>query len=205
MEINFEELMTKKSEEGLNDYLKNVDKYLPEAIYAAINELKKRGRNFTDQELQLIQEKIQNKIAAQKKENEAAKSPAWDKNKVTDKSALEFYTQKAIWGFSIFFSVICGAVLLASNTDNRKAKWTVIGFGILYTIVAIFLLNFLPRNAGLTLAVNGGGSYLLTLLFWDKYLGKDTRYRERSIWKPLIICLLIFIPLIALIIYGGQQ
>jgi hypothetical protein len=46
MEINFEELMTKKSEEGLNDYLTNIDKYVPEAIYAAISELKKRGRKF---------------------------------------------------------------------------------------------------------------------------------------------------------------
>lgn len=206
MEINYEELMTKKSEEGLHDYLINIDKYVPEAIYAAINELKKRGRVFTDEKLQAIKGKIQNKIATQNKESEATKSStAWDKNKVTDMNAPEFYTQRAIWGFSVFFSVICGAILLASNTDDKKAKWTVISFGILFTIAAIFLLDFLSRNTGLTLAVNGGGSYLLTSLFWNKYLGRDTQYRTKAIWKPLIICLLIFIPLVALIIYGGQQ
>jgi drug/metabolite transporter superfamily protein YnfA len=205
MGIDFEELMTKKSDEGLNEYLTNIEKYVPEAVYAAINELKKRGRNFTDEELETIKDKIKNKIAAQKKENEATKSAAWDKNKVMDVNAPEFYTQRAIWGFSVFFSVICGAVLLASNTNDKKAKWTVIGFGILFTIAAIFLLDFLPRNTGLTLAVNGGGSYLLTSLFWNKYLGRDTQYRSKAIWKPLIICILIFIPLVALIIYGGQQ
>lgn len=197
--------MTKKSEDGLNEYLTNTDRYVPDAIYAAINELKKRGRIFSEDELQTVKDKIQKKIESQKKESEATKPPRWDKNKVTDANAPEFYTQRAIWGFSIFFSVICGAALLASNTSDKKAKWTVMGFGILFTIAAIFLLGFLPRNTGLTLAVNGGGSYILTSLFWNKYLGRDTQYRTKAIWKPLIICLLIFIPLVALIIYGGVQ
>ena len=46
MGTSFKELMTKKSDEGLMDYLINFNKYTPDAITAAVDELKRRGRNF---------------------------------------------------------------------------------------------------------------------------------------------------------------
>ncbi len=51
MEIDFEKLMTNKSDEGLQDYIYNWAKYTPEAVEAAIAEMQKRGRVFQDEEL----------------------------------------------------------------------------------------------------------------------------------------------------------
>lgn len=127
---------------------------------------------------------------------------SWRKNLVTDDEAPLFYTPAAIWGFSVFFTVIFGAVLLSSNLSDKKSKWTVIGFGLLYTILAVSLLNVLPRNTFLTIIVNGFGALILTAVFWNRYIGKGTKFRAKPIWKPLIISLAITIPFLVAIIYG---
>jgi len=127
----------------------------------------------------------------------------WTKNVVTDQEAPQFYSPRAIWGFSVFFTVIFGAVLLALNLTDRKAKWIVIGVGVLYTAAAIFIINLLPQpNTGITIGLNTGGALLLTNLFWDKYVGKETKFRTKQIWKPLIISILISIPFLLALIYG---
>jgi hypothetical protein len=206
MEIDFAELMTKKSEQGLNEYITNIERYEPAAVNASIEELRKRGRNFTEEELESISIRIHNKETEEhKRGKDLGINPRWDQNKVADETAPMYYSQRTIWAFSIFFSLICGAALLASNTDNKEAKLTVIGFGIAYTVAAIFFLNLFPMNTGLIVGVNTAGAYILTSFFWNKYLGYDTSYRTKPILKPLIICLVIFIPLIALIIYGETQ
>jgi hypothetical protein len=95
----------------------------------------------------------------------------WTKNVVTDQDAPQLYSPRAIWGFSVFFTVIFGAVLLALNLTDRKAKSLVIGVGVLYTAAAIFILNLLPHpNTGITIGLNIGGALLLINLFWDKYI-----------------------------------
>jgi hypothetical protein len=127
----------------------------------------------------------------------------WTKNIVKDPDAPELYSPRAIWGFSIFFTVIFGAVLLFVNLKNKKAKWVVIGFGLLYTSLVIIIMNFIPQpNAGLSVGLNGGGGLLLTNLFWDKYVGRETKFRAKPIWKPLIISILITIPFALAFIYS---
>ncbi len=207
METDFQEPMSGKSDEGLTEYLKNTDKYTIEAIYAAMAELKKRGRIFTDKELKAIEDQIQAKKPATAGEIDAnrATRSRWDKNKVDDIIAPKLYTQRTIWGFSTLFTVIFGAVLLSSNIEDRKAKWIVIGFGVLYTSVAIFVLNLLPRNTGFTIAVNAGGAYLLTSLFWTKYIDPDVQYRAKPIWTPLIISVLITILFLLALIYAPKE
>src|SRR5688572_4172085 len=111
MQIDFEELMANKSEDGLIEYITNSNIYTPEAIYAAINELKKRGRQFTSEEVEEINSKLQAKRDEEKKV-EKVSSNTWKKNLVNDLGAPQFYSQRAIWGFSAFFTVIFGAVLL---------------------------------------------------------------------------------------------
>ncbi|MBS1542307.1 MAG: hypothetical protein JST14_01630 [Bacteroidetes bacterium] len=202
MEIDFESLMSRKSDEGLMDYLTNADKYTPEAITAAVNELKKREKHISEEQLSQIKTKIQNKIEANKKESESLASNFWQKNTVTNEEAPLFYSQRAIWGFSTFFTVIFGAVLMASNIKEKEKKWIVIGFGILYTTIAIAVLNLLPQNTSLTIGVNAGGALVLTSTFWNRYIGKETKYRVKPIWKPLIISILITIPFLLAIIYS---
>ena len=128
----------------------------------------------------------------------------WKRNIVTDPEAPQYYSQTAIWAFSVIFTVVFGAVLLASNLTDKKAKWTVIGFGALYTAIAATLLYQLPRNTGLTLAANAGGALILTEFFWNKYVGAATQFRTKPIWKPLIISLIIITPFILAIIYGAK-
>jgi hypothetical protein len=112
------------------------------------------------------------------------------------------YTPRAVWGFSAFFSVIFGAVLLANNIAERDGKQTVIAFGIFFTAASIFFLSLVPvTNTLLTLVVNSGGGYLMVALFWNKHIGKYTPYRAKPIWKPLIISLLITIPIVWAAIY----
>jgi hypothetical protein len=64
-------------------------------------------------------------------------------------------------------------------------------------------MNLLPQpNSGLTIGLNAGGALILTKLFWDKYVGKETKFRTKPIWKPLVISILITIPFVLALIYG---
>ncbi len=54
MAIDFIKLTTTKSNDELEEYIKNRKKYQPMAIYAVIDELKQRGRNFSDEEFTQI-------------------------------------------------------------------------------------------------------------------------------------------------------
>jgi hypothetical protein len=128
----------------------------------------------------------------------------WKKNIVKDRRAPAFYSQQAIWGFSAFFTAVFGAILLGINIKDQKNRWIVIGFGIVYTMVALFILKVIRPHAGIFLAINMGGGFILTQFFWYEYIGFETKFRSRSIWTPLIISLLILGMFTALIVYRGN-
>ena len=194
----FEELMKSKSDEDLEKYIVNIIKYTPEAINAAIAELQKRGRNFTQNELIDINKAIAKKEADGKEEAEKQSGNIWKKNQVIDPDAPLYYSKQAIFGFSIFFGVIFGAVLLSLNLKaNSKAKWLVIGFGILYTALQITVLSYLEETSFFRLVFNLVGGTILYAFFWDRFVGKETLYQVKPVWKPLIISALIMIPIIA--------
>ena len=204
MAKSLREVMNGKTEEGLTDYLDNFQKYTPEAISSAVDELKRRGRNFSEEELKEIDLKIENRTKAESEDDTLFASNAWKQSVVTDPNAPLLYSKGAIRAFSLFFSTIFGAVLLSSNINDTKRKWMVIGFGIIYTTVTIIVLNLIPPNTFYVLLLNTAGGLGLTSTFWDKYVGKETKYRARPIWKPLIISIIITIPFLLAIIYGGQ-
>lgn len=60
--------MNGKSGDGLMDYLNNFNKYTPEAITAAVEELKRRGRIISDEELKEIETKVQTRANAEDEE-----------------------------------------------------------------------------------------------------------------------------------------
>lgn len=206
MELDFEKLMTNKSDEGLQEYLDNRTKYTSEAIEAAIAEMKKRGRTFSDEELANLRNELQAKRdAANKEEDEFFRNP-WNTNIVSDENAPAYYSERAIFLFSAFFSVIFGAVLLSINcrsTEFKKNVWKIMVFGIVYTGLQLWVLSLIPRSTILTFLCSMVGALLMNYLFWKRYIGKDTKYRAKPIWKPLIIGLIIFIPFILAAIYVG--
>ncbi len=208
MEIDFEKQMTNKSDDGLQEYIDNRTKYTREAVEAAIFELQKRGRIFSDEDQANFRNEFQARFEATEKEEKQFFGNTWNKNVVTDENAPAYYSEKAIYIFTAFFSVLFGAVLLAINcrsTVTKKGVWEAIAFGIVYTSLQLWILSMIPRNTGLTFAFSMGGAFLMNNFFWRKYIGKDTKYRTKPIWKPLIAGIIIFFPLLLAAIYGGAQ
>ena len=117
------------------------------------------------------------------------------------------YTSRAIRGFSIVFSAIAGGILLAQNFRDvghpeaaRTALWGSIG----YTVLMVWLTSFLPdrmggSSIGLIIGMVGG---LGLNAYFEKTLPNKDEFPTKRIVKPLLICLAIFIPLIALMVYA---
>lgn len=154
-------------------------------VSAALNELKNRG----------IEPDNYSQILERKEDIE----PKPDENSPT------LYSKKLINTFTILFSVIFGGIMLAINlkaVNNKRGIYPVIIFSVLYTALSIYILSLI--NVGTLGAVASGaiGSLILNNVFWNKYIGKGTLYHKKSYKTPLIIALSIFIPLLALIIWG---
>ncbi len=74
---------------------------------------------------------------------------------------------------------------------------------MVYTGVLIVFMSLIPEpNTGLSIGLNGAGAFIMTMVFWNKYIGKETKFRVKPIWKPLVISILITIPFLLAIIYG---
>ena len=199
---HFEELINKKTVKELLEYIDNFDRYSPWALTAVIDELKVRGHNFSDKELKSLYERIEKKKEIQEEEDDILGfSKIQRKYVVTDPNTPLLYSKIAISSFSIFFTVIFGAILLALNIDNKINKIKVIGFGVLFTSLAIFIGNLLPNSTFFVLLINAIGGYTLTTEFWKRYIGRETKHRAKPIWIPLIISLVITGLLLVAIIY----
>jgi len=201
------EVMSSKSEDGLIDYLTNFNKYTPDSITAAVDELKRRGRIFTDEELSDIKSKIETRKKSESEDDELFVVKSWKDEGVTDPNAPLLYSKATIRFFSTFSSVIFGAILLAYNINDTKKKFIVIGFGTTYTVLTIFIFNFIPSNLQirflyLAALINAGGGLGLTTTFWDKFIGREIKYRAKPPWIPLIISFMITLPIVLAIIYG---
>ena len=205
MEINFEELMKRKSEEDLQKYITDGKRYVPEAIEAAVSELKNRKIILNEDVLIKVNSEIEQKKIQQDKEGESH----WDKNVVVDDSAPLLYSEKTIWRFTFLFGAITGAILLAINFNNfgkKKEIPLVLIFGIGYTLFSIWAIAFITKNyqssSGLAFVFNALAVVVLTKFFWKKYIGKETKYRKKQVWIPLTICVCISILLLFAAIYS---
>ncbi|HEV7232277.1 MAG TPA: hypothetical protein VGO45_13160 [Bacteroidia bacterium] len=210
MEIDYTNLMASKSDQELNNFINLGSKFYPPEIQAAIAEMQKRGRIFSEAELAALLRVEQTAPPVPEKPAARPSASLFDLNKnvVEDEQAPAFYSQRAIRIFSIFFSVLFGAALLASNLHSLKSKkgmWEVIGFGLVFTGLQIWILSMLPRSTAFTVGTCLAGVMLMNYLFWNKYIGADTQYRAKPIWKPLIIGILITLPIILLIVYGPKE
>ncbi|WP_146153543.1 hypothetical protein [Adhaeribacter arboris] len=186
--------MTNKTDEELENYLVNIWSYSSRTISAALNELQNRGRSFTEEELAEIHDIIRAKKETEpkeRKEEDIMFTSQWPRNLVTDPDAPAYYSPRVIWGFSIFLSVLFGAVLLSLNIVTKKAKWIVIGFGFLYTTAFAYIFNSYGRTMFISFIINAIGASILTNFFWNKYIGRETIYRARSIKTPVIFALII--------------
>ena len=117
------------------------------------------------------------------------------------------YSSRAIRGFSIVFSAVAGGFLLWQNLKDlgrpdaaRKALWG----SIAYTVAITALLSLLPdrpsggNSIGLVVGLAGG---MGLAAYYEKIVANKDDFPAKSVGKPLLICLLIFVPLIASLIY----
>ena len=78
-------------------------------------------------------------------------------------------------------------------------------FGLLFTFGQMNLAQFIPHpSLGISLIINAVGVTIMYQLFWNKSIGKDTRYRAKPIWIPLVIGIVVIIPLIYFAISSGN-
>ncbi len=197
MDAYYAAKMAKKTEAELLDYFLNHHKYVAEAVLAAVEELRNRGRVFTEAELATLaseREAVQQATMAAA----AAEEPALAEEPT---ELPRFYSPGAIFGFSIFFSLIFGAALLATNiraTGNRRGGWVVVGFSVAYMFLEAIVLWQLNRSSTMSLAFNLAGAFILNYYFWPKYIGTQLDYEAKPIWRPLIISVLIVLPLLVI-------
>ena len=194
--------MAKKTVEELLEYINNFDRYTAEALTAVVNELRARGHDFSDEELNTIKERIKKENEIEEEENIFRSSKSLRKNIVTDPNAPLLYSKVAIMVFSTIFTVIFGAILLSLNINKKNQKIYVVGFGVLFTTLAILIGNLVPHSTSYVFLINGIGGYVLTSDFWNKYLGRETKYRTKPIWIPLVISIVITALLLVAMIYG---
>jgi hypothetical protein len=191
MRTHFEELMSKKTVEELMEFIENFDRYSPEALTAAISELKVRGKDFSDEELKSWNTRIEKMKEVEDEENIFGSSKSLKKNVVTDPNAPLLYSKSSIMAFSTIFTVIFGAILLSLNVNSESQKIKIIGLGVLFTTLAILLGNLAASSIIYVYLINGFGGYILTTEFWNKYVGRETKYRAKPIWFPLTISIVI--------------
>ena len=205
MDDNFKFRATMKSDEELHYCIDNREKYLPETVEAAVDELKIRGVEFSEEELRLIAEDMQARrdLAASGQENINLFKYTDNNNQVEDPDAPAFYSKRAIYVFSILFSVLFGSVMLAINVskvEKMGKALVVVLFGLGYTACTIILAGLLnlPNATGIVVGMIGG--YIMNAFFWNRYIGKQALYRLKPIWIPLSIALAITIPAIIILI-----
>ena len=134
----------------------------------------------------------------------------WDADQhTTDESAPLLYSKRVIYSFSLFFSVLFGAALIVLNLRALKKPEGVvptISFSIAYLGTVIFLFDFIESNFNTKVPFSNFisflGAWLILELVWNKYIGKEIKYRKRAIVIPLLIGVTIIAAYLLAIFYG---
>ena len=136
-----------------------------------------------------------------------------------EEHGVAIYSKLAILLFSIIFDPIIGGVLLMLNLRSigyKKEGTKVLLFSIAYYFVSGFLISYIANVLRIPLTMDtllknpnpkiivslivlkiiGGG--ILAEYFFKKYFPHDD-YEHKSIWKALLITILVLIPLSMLI------
>jgi hypothetical protein len=195
------------STEELKARIEDRPKYLPETIEASIDELKIRGVEFSDEELEVINADLQahraNALLPAKAHFNS--SISYKNALVIDPAAPSLYSRRAIYFFTIFFGALFGSILLIMNLiklrNYKDILWVVV-FGVALTAIPITLAEY--ANTGTSLGFLFGliSAACIDYFFWDKFIG-PVFYRARKIWWPLAIALA-FLALIILAMVNGD-
>lgn len=127
-------VLRKLSNQELEGYLKEDNRFVPEAVQAAFEIMEERGRVFSEQEKTAVQQLIQYK----KQEEEAKHAEeveTWKDHITEDPQAIRLYSRMTILVTSVFFSTIPGAILLSLNLIKLRKyfpAFLTLAFGVLF-------------------------------------------------------------------------
>jgi len=116
----------------------------------------------------------------------------------------KIYPKNSILGFSIFMSVIFGGVLLFFNLiaiKKKKEAYCVLGISILLAVLSILIINVLETpNGSLAYIFGLFGGGILSFYFVPKYFPDEDQYPKKSLWRQIIIALIIMIIIVYILL-----
>ncbi|KQC02456.1 hypothetical protein [Pedobacter sp. Hv1] len=192
--------LAEKTDDQLMYYLEYVDKHTDEAIRLAMAELQHRKVELPEGMVERVELQLSDRNIT-----EAKSKKSWDNFMVQDDVSPQFYSQRAIYCFSILFSVFFGSFLLSANLKAvDKPRLLVILYGFAYAVLTIIVGEYMKTGLSYAFIANSIGVIIMQTLFWDRLIGKETKYNAKPIWKPLIIGVLIIAVLIMLFLFANQ-
>ncbi|TXI99761.1 MAG: hypothetical protein E6Q35_02120 [Chryseobacterium cucumeris] len=193
-------VLRKLSNQELERYLKEGNRFVPEAVQAAFEILEERGRIFNEQEKTAVQQLIQ-----RKQEAEAVKfteeRELWKDHITEDTNAVKLFPRDLILLAGGLLGTIPGALLLGLNFVKLKKYGAAILtfiFGIVFLPIQNFLVPLIYKES-----IQGFFTYrkspeffmaavgaLILLLLWVLFTPKKLPYKAASYILPGIICLI---------------
>lgn len=172
--------------------------YHDDARLAALLELRSRGEEISEEAISEL-----GKLTIKVKEQEKQKLVKSEVNAKAE-TLPEWYSPAAILGFSIFFSVIFGGVLMYANLrkvgkKTEAATAILISLGIM--LMSAFIAHTYQVNQWIILLANVSGALILIEYFWKKHLGYQTKFKRKSLTKAILISVGITLTLAIMFVY----
>ncbi|UKB85537.1 hypothetical protein LF887_07935 [Chryseobacterium sp. MEBOG06] len=203
-------VLRKLSNQELEVYLQEGNRFVPEAVQVAFEILQERGRIFSEQEKTAVQQLIQYKKEAEEAKINAEKE-IWQDYITEDPNAVKLFPRELIFIISLLLGTIPGSILLGLNFIKLKkygpAILTFI-FGCIFFTVQYFAVPFMYRNniqrvftyrKSPELLIGAAGALIL-FVFWVLFTPKKLPYRAASYIFPGIISFI----MLALIVTNYQ-
>jgi hypothetical protein len=118
----------------------------------------------------------------------------WKENIVEDPETPKLFSPQAIFGFSIVYTVLAGAVLLAINARLLKARLWILAYGLVGAAIPVGLVYLTPAFSLVYFVVNAVLCFGLVPYLWNKSVGANTKFRVRSVW--FLVLILVILPLL---------
>lgn len=179
-----QKILAGKTDSQLLYYIAYPEKHTQEAVNLAIEELKKR--NVT------IPEDLLTKSVVK----------ADTSSSIALHVAPAYYSQTAIYAFSILCTPLFGSFLISANNEAAgRSRWPVVFFGLFITIATGLFFSVIHfHSTTCSFIANSLGVTLMYELYWNKHKIANGNYRHKSIRTPLIVALCIFSTYITLIV-----
>lgn len=193
-------VLRKLSNQELEAYLKEGNRFVPEAVQAAFEILEERGCVFSEQEKTAVQQLIQRKQEAEEAKFTEERE-LWKDYITEDTNAIKLFPRDLILLAGGLLGTIPGALLLGLNFVKLKKYGAAILtfiFGIVFLPIQNFLVPLIYKESTqrfftyrkspeFFMAAVGA---LILLVLWVLFTPKKLPYRAASYILPGIICLI---------------